>query len=106
MLLLRLQLVNCEVVGEASTGAEAVTVVEQTQPDVVVMDVQMPEMDGIEATKIIKERWPHITVIGYTAVAHADQVDDLLAAGAESNYFKDDYAGLVEAIGNHQPRHT
>ena len=106
MLLLRLQLLNCEVVGEASTGKEAIACVAEMKPDIVVMDVQMPEMDGIDATRTIKQRWPEITVFGYTALAHSDFVDDLLAAGASANYYKDDYTGLLEAIGNFHPRHN
>ena len=54
------------VVGEAVNGAAAVQLVAELQPDVVVMDLQMPIMDGIEATKLIKQQWPAIKVIVLT----------------------------------------
>jgi DNA-binding NarL/FixJ family response regulator len=98
MLRLRLQFLNCEVVGEASDGLEAVTAVEQTEPHVVVMDLQMPKLDGVEATRIIKERWPRVRVLGYTALSDASRVDDLMAAGADGNFFKEDYLGLLDAV--------
>ena len=98
MLRLRLQFQNCEVVGEANDGAEAIRLVEETAPDVVVMDVQMPNVDGVEATRVIKERWPQVKVLGYTALSDASRVDGLMAAGADGNYFKEDYLGLLEAI--------
>ena len=49
---------SCEVVGEANNGAEAISVVEELQPDAVVLDLRMPLMDGIEATKILRYRFP------------------------------------------------
>lgn len=52
------KLPNVSVVGEASDGVEAVEKVEQLQPDVVVMDITMPIRNGIQAARIIKERWP------------------------------------------------
>jgi len=47
-------------VREAANGREAIRLVEESQPDVVLMDVRMPEMDGIEATRLIKARWPQV----------------------------------------------
>ena len=101
MLRLRLQLLNVEVVAEADNGIQAVAQVREHHPDIVVMDLEMPEMNGIEATRAIKTEWPDVTVFGYTALAHADRVDHLLEAGASANYFKDDYASLIDAIGSH-----
>lgn len=101
MLRLRLELSNCEIVGEASTGLEAVQRVEETDPDIVVMDLEMPTLDGIDATREIKQRWPHVTVFGYTAHAHADRVGELLTAGATANFFKTQFTELAEAIADH-----
>jgi DNA-binding NarL/FixJ family response regulator len=71
-----------EVVGEASTGDEAVARVADLQPDVVLMDVRMPGMDGIVATAYIKSRWPAIRVVIHSmAIEHRD---DALAAGADA----------------------
>lgn len=57
------------VVGEAVNGQEAVRLVAEQQPDVVIMDLQMPVMDGIEATRLIKRQWPEIKVVVLTVQA-------------------------------------
>ena len=54
---------DIEVMGEASGAAEAFTEVPRLKPDIVIMDAQMPQMDGAEATRIIKERWPWTKVL-------------------------------------------
>lgn len=56
-----------ELVGEAGDGEEAIEVCETLQPDVVLMDLQMPKMDGVEATKVICDRWPQIHIIALTS---------------------------------------
>jgi len=101
MLRLRLQLLNVDVVGEADNGTDAIAQVKEHRPEIVVMDLEMPEMSGIDATRAIKEQWPDIVVYGYTALAHADRVDQLLEAGASANFFKDNYTGLIDAIGRY-----
>ena len=58
---------DLELVGQASNGREAVDLCEQFQPDVVLMDLVMPEMDGVTATRIIRERWPQVQVIALTS---------------------------------------
>jgi DNA-binding NarL/FixJ family response regulator len=67
---------------EAANGQEAVHLVEESQPDVVLMDARMPEMDGLEATRLIKARWPQVKVIVLSM--YADYMADALAAGADA----------------------
>ena len=55
-----------QVTAEASNGLEAIDKIRCSHPDIVIMDIQMPVMDGLEATKIIKKRWPRIKVIALT----------------------------------------
>ncbi|HET7580077.1 MAG TPA: response regulator transcription factor [Bacillales bacterium] len=78
-----------DIVGEASNGAEAVALVDELKPDVVLMDLVMPELDGIEATKKIKETLPDVKVIVLTSFADQDHVLPALRAGAEGYQLKD-----------------
>ncbi len=71
-----------EVVGEARDGAEAVRRARQLQPDVVLMDLLMPEMDGIEATTMIRREMPDIEVIALTSVLEDEKVYSAIRAGA------------------------
>lgn len=73
-----------QVIGEAANGEEAVMLVDQLEPDVVLMDVTMPKLDGIEATRLIKGKHPAIVVIGLS-VHTAGQVEvAMIEAGAEA----------------------
>ena len=67
--------------GEASNGQEALAWIAQQQPDVVIMDLQMPVMDGVEATRLIKRQWPAIKVIVLTV--QAARRAEALVAGAD-----------------------
>ena len=71
-----------ELVGEASNGKEAVDVCAVTLPDVVLMDLVMPEMDGAQATKIIRERFNDTQVIVLTSFKEDNLVENALQAGA------------------------
>ena len=75
-----------EIVGEAADGQEALRLVEEHRPDVVLMDAKMPVMDGVEGTRLIKERWPEIRVVVLTI--HATYEADALAAGADAFLIK------------------
>ncbi len=71
-------------VGEAANGREAVDMIDETIPDVVVMDVQMPVLDGVGATRAIKERWPQIAVLGCTASDDRSLTRAMTDAGASA----------------------
>lgn len=71
-----------EVVGEARNGVEAVALVEEIHPDVILMDARMPVMSGIEATRMIKGRWPDIKIIVLSM--YRTYLEDAQQAGADS----------------------
>jgi DNA-binding NarL/FixJ family response regulator len=73
---------NIEVVGEAESGLEAVRLVPETQPDVVLMDLDMPGMDGAEAAKVICEQNKEVQILILTGTADYDRINNALAAGA------------------------
>lgn len=80
---------DIRVVGEAGDGATAVTLAEELKPDVVIMDIAMPGMNGIEATQQIKARMPQMAVLALTAHDDIQYVMKLLDAGAAGFLLKD-----------------
>jgi DNA-binding NarL/FixJ family response regulator len=88
-----------EVAGEATTGEEAVVRAEQLQPDVVLMDLQMPKVNGIEATRRILQQSPSVRVLVVTLFEDEDSVFMALRAGARGYVLKDaDEEEMVHAI--------
>ncbi len=77
-----------EVVGEAADGETAVRLARELSPDVVLMDVKMPGMDGIEATRRIRQSDPNVQVVAHTAYEDATLVSDMVKAGAKSYLLK------------------
>jgi NarL family two-component system response regulator LiaR len=90
---------DLDLVGQAEDGKEAVALCGRLQPDVVLMDLVMPEMDGVAATRIIRERWPETEVIALTSFQEKDLVRDALQAGAIGYLLKNVSMGdLTESI--------
>lgn len=90
---------DLEVVGEATNGKDAVEVVVTTHPDLVLMDLVMPEMDGIEATSYIINQWPEARIVVLTSFATDDMVFPAIKAGAIGYLLKDsEPEDLVQAI--------
>ena len=87
---------DVEVVGTAGDGAEAVELVERERPDVVLMDLRMPRMDGAEATEQIRDRVPGAQVLVLTTYADDDSLFPALQAGARGYLTKDASAEEIE----------
>jgi len=92
---------DLELIGEARNGREAVRLCEQVQPDVILMDLVMPEMDGTATTRVIRERWPQVQIIALTSFQEKELVREVLQAGAISYLLKnvsvDDLAEAIRA---------
>ena len=94
---------DIEVTHEAANGREALRIVEQGQPDVVLMDVRMPIMSGLEATRQIKKRWPQVKVIvlsmyrSYEAQAMAAGADWFLLKGTVGGSLEDIIRGVASS---------
>ena len=80
---------DIEVVGEAADGREALELADRLQPQLVIMDVTMPRLDGIEATRRLKRRYPHMRVIALSMHEEAALAAEMRAAGAEAYLTKD-----------------
>lgn len=90
---------DLEMVGEAKNGLEALTLCRQKKPDVILMDLMMPGMDGIAATRAILQDYPDIKIIAMTSFEEEELVRGVLAAGAISYLLKNVTADeLVKAI--------
>lgn len=88
LLSLLLEQADFTVVGEAEDGREALAHVERLQPDVVVMDITMPRLNGLEATRQIKHRWPAIQVVILTVHTTEEYIFQILQAGASGYVVK------------------
>lgn len=73
---------DIQVLGEAANGDEAITMAQQIQPDVVLMDINMPKLNGIEATAVIKRSFPNMAIVGLSVNADRGNRDAMLQAGA------------------------
>lgn len=80
---------DLEIVGEAANGLEAIQNTKDLQPDIVLMDLLMPEMDGIQATRIIRQEMPEVEVIALTSVLEDQKVYEAMRAGAIGYLLKD-----------------
>ena len=90
---------DLEVVGEAVTGREAIALCRQLEPDVVLLDVRMPDVDGLSATQVIKARSPRTSVIVVTMHDNPDYLFEALKAGASGYILKDaSQRELVRAV--------
>ena len=99
---------NVELVDRAQDGEEAVSKVAKLQPTVVVMDVNLPKMDGIAATREIKTKYPNIVVIGLTVSTEDYVLYAMLKAGAsevlrKENVVNDLYRAIQRAVASAHP---
>ena len=80
--------VDVEILGEAENGEQLVKLVEKNQPDIVISDVGMPVMNGIEATKIIKRKFPDVKVIAFSLFDDSNHINGMINAGASGYLLK------------------
>ena len=87
------------VVAQAEDCRDAETLIERHQPDVVVMDVNMPGRDGVECTRAVLERFPDLTIVGFTSSDDPTVEERMRAAGAAEHFHKSRLEELVAWIG-------
>ncbi len=104
---------DIQLLGEAADGKELIAIVQELKPDVVITDIKMPRMDGIEATKLLVEQMPDIGVIGLSMFDEEDLIIDMLEAGARGyllkNADKHEVADAIRTVYQEEPyycKHT
>src|ERR671921_960924 len=90
---------DIDIVGEAANGRQAILLCSRLDPDLILMDVRMPEMDGLAATKEVKQRYPEISVMMLTMHENPDYLLEALKAGAAGYVLKDaPQEEIIEAV--------
>lgn len=99
-----------EVVGEAKNGREALLLARDRKPDLVLMDLSMPELNGLEATKLISAEVPEVKVVMLTASEDDASLFDAIKAGAQGYLLKnleaEDFSAILERASNGEPAFT
>ena len=80
---------DLQMVGEAENGAEAIKLCGEVQPDVILMDMVMPDMDGATTTRVIRQQYPQVQIIALTSFKEGNLVKNALEAGAIAYLLKD-----------------
>jgi two-component system, NarL family, response regulator LiaR len=92
---------DLELAGEAEDGKQALSLVEQFHPDIILMDLIMPVMDGVTATRIIRQKFPRIQVVVLTSTVDYDLIHEALEAGAQTYMIKNvSLESMAEIIRN------
>jgi DNA-binding NarL/FixJ family response regulator len=91
---------NMVLAGQASDGRELLKIVRENQPDVILMDIKMPHMDGIEATKILVREFPDLRIVALSMFTEENLIVEMLEAGAKGYLLKNaDKQEILDAIG-------
>jgi DNA-binding NarL/FixJ family response regulator len=105
-----LQAQGHEIIGEAKNGREAITLVREQKPDLVLMDLQMPELDGIEATRLISTEMPEMKVVILTASEEESKLFEAIKSGAQGYLLKnleaDEFFDMLEKAQRGEPALT
>ena len=90
---------HLQLAGRASDGLEALDIIERERPDILVVDVQMPRLDGIATTAAVKERWPETKVVVFTTSSDQGTIGRVFSAGADAYVCKhDSWERLVDCL--------
>jgi DNA-binding NarL/FixJ family response regulator len=90
---------DIELVAEAENGKELIELVSKFKPDVIITDIKMPQSDGIEATRVLEEKYPHIGVIAFSMFDEENLIVEMLEAGAKGYLLKNASKNeIIEAI--------
>jgi DNA-binding NarL/FixJ family response regulator len=97
---------SVELLGEASDGEELLSLVRELKPDVVVTDIKMPKMDGLQATRIISSEFPNIGIVALSMIDEESQIIDMMEAGALGyllkNAHKNEIIEAIESVKEHR----